>query len=53
MQRAKLVQECRLVEMGITRKGDPGSIKFILQNKSDWKEKSEVSGNAANPLANV
>ena len=49
--RAKLVQECRLVEMGITRKGDPNFIKFILQNKAGWREKSEVAGNAENPLA--
>lgn len=49
--RAKLVQECRLVEMAIFRKGDPGFIKFILKNKAGWKEKNEVSGNTENPLA--
>ena len=49
--RAKLVQEARLVHMGITRKGDPGFIKFILQNKAGWKEKNEVSGDGENPLA--
>jgi hypothetical protein len=51
LERAKLVQECRLVDMAIFRKGDPGFIKFILQNKAGWKDKAEVLGNAANPLA--
>lgn len=50
-ERARLVQECRLVELAVSRKGDPGFIKFILQNKSGWKEKSEISGDSANPLA--
>lgn len=51
LERARLVQECRLVEMGIYRKGDPGFIKFILQNKAGWKEKNEFSGDGTNPLA--
>lgn len=50
-ERAKLVQETRLVEMGITRSGDPSFIKFILQNKAGWKKKNEVSGNSESPLA--
>jgi hypothetical protein len=49
--RAKIVQECRLVDMAIFRKGDPNFIKFILQNKAGWREKNEISGNAENPLA--
>jgi hypothetical protein len=51
LERARLVQECRLVEMAISRRGDPGFIKFVLQNKAGWKEKSEISGDAGNPLA--
>lgn len=51
LEKARLVQECRLVEMGVFRKGDPGFIKFVLQNKAGWKEKNEVSGNTENPLA--
>jgi hypothetical protein len=49
--RAKLVQEARIVEGALTRKFDGTFAKFILQNKAGWKEKSEVSGNAENPLA--
>lgn len=51
LERARLVQECRLVDLAVFHKGDPGFIKFILQNKSGWKGKAEISGNAANPLA--
>lgn len=36
LERARLVQECRLVELAVFRKGDPGFIKFILQNKAGW-----------------
>lgn len=45
------IQECRLVDMVVFRKGDPGFIKFILQNKAGWREKNEISGSAENPLA--
>jgi hypothetical protein len=51
LERAKCIQEERLVDLAVTRKGDPGFIKFILQNKSGWKDKSEVSSEAGNPLA--
>lgn len=51
LERARLIQEERLVDLGISRKGDPGFIKFILQNKAGWKERNEVSGSAENPLA--
>lgn len=50
-ERAKQIQEQRLVEGALNRKFDPGFTKFVLQNKSGWKEKSEVSGDANNPLA--
>ncbi len=49
--KAKLVQEQRLVDLAVSKKGDGGFIKFVLQNKAGWKEKSEISGDAANPLA--
>lgn len=48
---AKQIQEARLVELAVSRKGDGNFIKFVLQNKAGWKEKSEVSGNGTNPLA--
>lgn len=48
---AKQIQEQRLVELAVTRKGDGGFIKFILQNKAGWKEKNEISGDVNNPLA--
>jgi len=51
LEKAKKIQECRLVDLAIYRKGDPGFIKFVLQNKAGWKEKSELSGDATNPLA--
>lgn len=51
LEKAKKIQECRLVDLAVFRKGDAGFIKFVLQNKSGWKEKSELSGNAQNPLA--
>lgn len=50
-EKAKQVQEQRLVDLAVTKKGDGGFIKFVLQNKAGWKEKSEISGDAANPLA--
>lgn len=50
---AKQFQEQRLVELAVTRKGDPGFIKFILQNKAGWKDKTELSGDQANPLSFV
>jgi hypothetical protein len=51
LERARLVQEGRLVELAVFRKGDPGFIKFILQNKAGWREKNEITGDAQNPLA--
>ena len=50
-EKAKRIQEERLVNLAVFKKGDPGFIKFILQNKAGWKEKQEVSGDAQNPLA--
>lgn len=49
--RAKLVQEQRLVELAVSRKGDGNFIKFVLQNKAGWKDKNEISGDTQNPLA--
>ena len=51
LAKAKKLQEIRLVELAVSKKGDGGFIKFVLQNKAGWKEKSELSGDAANPLA--
>jgi len=50
LSHARSVQEQRLVELAVTKKGDGNFIKFILQNKAGWKEKSEVSGDGNNPL---
>ena len=49
-ERAKLIQEERLVHMGITRTGDPGFIKFILQNKAGWGKRKDVARRAKNTL---
>lgn len=48
---ARQIQEQRLAEMAVEDRGNAGFIKFILQNKAGWKEKSELSGNSANPFA--
>ncbi len=50
-EKAKLIMEQRLVDLAVTRKGDPGFIKFVLQNKSGWKEKTELSGDSGSPIA--
>jgi len=47
---AKRTQEIRLVELAVSRKGDGGFIKFILQNKAGWHDKTQISGDGANPL---
>jgi hypothetical protein len=49
--RALKIQEARLVDLAVSRKGDGNFIKFIMANKCGWKEKSEVSGDGVNPLA--
>ncbi len=51
--RAKQIQEERLVELGVSRKGDGNFIKFILANKAGYKDKQEISGDSSNPLALV
>ncbi len=48
--RAREIQEQRLVELAVSKKGDGNFIKFVLQNKAGWKEKTEVSGSASNPF---
>lgn len=45
------IQEQRLVELAITRKHDGNFTKFVLANKAGWREKTELSGDADNPLA--
>jgi hypothetical protein len=49
--RALAIQEQRIVEAALSRKFDGNFAKFVLQNKSGWKEKSEVSGDSSNPLS--
>lgn len=43
--------EQRLVNLAVTKQGDGNFIKFVLANKHEWKEKTEISGDSANPLA--
>ena len=50
---AKQVQEIRLVDLAVSRKGDGNFIKFVLANKAGWREKTELSGDSSNPLAIV
>lgn len=49
-EKAKRVQESRLVNLAVSKKGDGGFIKFVLQNRAGWKERNEISGDQANPL---
>lgn len=53
MKIAREVQEQRLVNLAVSRRGDGNFIKFVLQNKAGWKEKSEVTGDGANPLSMI
>lgn len=52
-EKAKQIQEERLIELAVTKKGDSNFIKFMLQNKAGWKERSEISGDKQNPLAMI
>ena len=49
--RALEIQEARIVENAMNRKFDSNFAKFVLQNKAGWRDKQEISGDAANPLA--
>lgn len=49
--RALAMQEKRIVEGAMLRKFDATFAKFLLANKAGWREKQEISGDAANPLA--
>lgn len=46
-------QEAKLVTQALNRKTAEGMTKFVLVNVHKWKEKTEVSGDSANPLALV
>lgn len=50
VNRARRIQEQRLVQMAIDKPATGGFIKFVLQNKNGWREKTEVSGDQQNPL---
>ena len=50
---AKARQESRLVNGGLLNAFNPGIVKFVLQNAHNWREKTEISGDAANPLGCV
>jgi len=50
-KRALAIQEQRLVDLAVFKKGDGNFIKFVLANKAGWKERQELSGDAANPLS--
>lgn len=48
---AKAWQEQKLVNLGLFNKINCGMTKFVLANHHSWVEKSQISGDAANPLA--
>lgn len=51
-EKAKRIQEQRLVQKAVSRKGDPGFIKFLLIAKGGWKDETTVNHNL-NPLASL
>lgn len=51
MKKARAIQEQRLVTLALERKHDGNFTKFVLANRAGWKERTELSGSAANPLA--
>jgi hypothetical protein len=51
VRKAKQAQENRIVSSSLKRKFDGNFAKFVLANRAGWKEKTEVSGDAANPLS--
>lgn len=53
LQQAQAFQEARLIDLAVTKEGDPGFIKFVLSNKHDWKERTELSGSKEDPLASI
>lgn len=51
LKKARQMQENRIVQNSLTRKFDGNFAKFVLANRAGWKEKTEVSGDANNPLS--
>jgi DNA-packaging protein gp3 len=51
-EKAKVWQECKLVEGGLLGDYNAGFTKFVMGNTCGWAEKSQtqVSGDTANPL---
>lgn len=49
-ERAKAWQEAKLVEGGLLNEFNAGFTKFVLGNTAGWTEKTQVSGDAINPL---
>lgn len=52
MEVANDIQESRLVDKAVHRKGDSSFIKFILQNKNSYKETTETK-HSINPVAEI
>lgn len=50
--KAKRIQEQRLVNLAVTKKGDGNFIKFVLASKMGWKDETTVNHNL-NPLASL
>ena len=49
--RAREAQERKIVKESLERRYDGNFAKFVLANKHGYKEKTEISGDAANPLS--
>lgn len=51
LHRARELQEQRIATNSLDRTFDGNFAKFVLANRHGWKEKTEISGDAANPLS--
>ncbi len=51
LELAKSWQECRLINYGLFNKTNSGLTKFVLANHHNYSEKTQVTGDAANPLS--
>jgi hypothetical protein len=51
LKKAHELQQGKLVEKGLFNEINANLTKFVLQNCHGWKERTEVSGDAANPIS--
>lgn len=52
-KRSKVWQKSKLIKGGLKNEFNSGFTKFVMSNTCGWRDRNEISGNAANPLAVV